>query len=254
MAVREVHLLHDGYLELDMGMLVYMKTPYYGIKYQAALKPLLVVTDSENVIVDTGIAPLPASLSKYVKFSKDTDIQQSLSSYGLSPEDISVVINTHMHMDHCGNNRLFTRARYIVQKSELDYSARPDRFMRGGYVKEFYQDLHFETVDGDETIMNDVRVLFTPGHTPGHQSVIVTVGDRKIVYTGDAAPLLENIEKRDITGIIYDPTKELESIDRLRAEGGEVIASHDLLQMRFDASAGEIHTDKTGGDHAPHQN
>ncbi len=51
MPVKEVHLLEDGYLELDMGMLVYMKTPYYGIKYMAALKPLLVRTDNENIIV-----------------------------------------------------------------------------------------------------------------------------------------------------------------------------------------------------------
>lgn len=234
MAVKEVHLLHDGYLELDMGMLVYMKTQYYGIKYQAALKPLLIITDSENMLVDTGIAPLPPSLAKYVKFTKDIDIVQSLSSYGLSTDDISVVVNTHMHMDHCGNNRLFTRANYVVQKAELDYSKNPDRFMRGGYVREFYEDLQFETVDGRNEITNGVTVMDTPGHTPGHQSVIVQAGGRKIVYTGDAAPLLENLERRDITGIIYDPKKELESIDRLRAEGGEVIASHDLLQMKFD--------------------
>ncbi len=234
MAVREVHLLHDGYLELDMGMLVYMKTPYYGIKYQAALKPMLVITDSENMLVDSGIAPLPPSLARHVRFSKDTDILQSLASYGLKPEDISVVVNTHMHMDHCGNNRLFTKARLIVQAAELAYSRNPDRFMRGGYVKEFYRDLEFETVDGTALLTNGVRVMDTPGHTPGHQSVVIQCGERKVVYTGDAAPLLENIEKRDITGIIYDPKKELESIDRLRAEGGEVIASHDLLQMKFD--------------------
>lgn len=234
MAVREVHLLHDGYLELDMGMLVYMKTQYYGIKYQAALKPLLVVTESEKLLIDSGIAPLPPSLSKYVRYSKDVDILESLSSQGVTADDISVVVNTHMHLDHCGNNRLFRKARYIVQRDELAYSGNPDRFMRGGYVKEFYQDLSFDTVDGRETITNGVTVMDTPGHTPGHQSVIIQAGGRKIVYTGDAAPLLENIERRDITGIIYDPRKELESIDRLRAEGGEIIASHDLLQMSFD--------------------
>lgn len=234
MAVREIHLLHDGYLELDMGMLVYMKTPYYGIKYQAALKPLLVTTDSERMLIDTGIAQLPQSLSKYVKFSKDTDIVQELSHHGVSPDDITVVVNTHMHMDHCGNNRLFRKARYIVQRDELSYSSNPDRFMRGGYVKEFYEGLAFETVDGDSLITNGLRVIATPGHTPGHQSAVLEAGGRKIVYTGDVAPLLENLEKRDITGIIYDPKKELESIDRLRSEGGEFIASHDLLQMRFD--------------------
>ena len=234
MAVREIHLLHDGYLELDMGMLVYMKAQYYGIKYQAALKPLLVITDSERMLIDTGIAQLPLSLSKYVKFSKESDIVQSMSHYGVAPDEITVVVNTHMHMDHCGNNRLFRKARYIVQSDELSYSRNPDRFMRGGYVKEFYEDLLFDTVDGDSIITNGFRVIATPGHTPGHQSAVLEAGNRKIVYTGDVAPLLENIQKRDITGIIYDPKKELESIDRLRSEGGEFIASHDLLQMKFD--------------------
>ncbi len=234
MAVREIHLLHDGYMELDMGMLVYMKTSYYGIKYQAALKSLLIVTDSEKMLVDTGIAPLPPSLARFVKYRKDTDLMGSLSAHGVSPDDISVVINTHMHMDHCGNNSHFRKARYIVQRDELSYSKNPDRFMRGGYVREFYEHLNFDTVDGRQLITNGVTVMDTPGHTPGHQSVIVQAGDRKFVYTGDAAPLLENIEKRDITGIIYDPKKELDSIDRIRTEGGEFIASHDLLQMKLD--------------------
>lgn len=238
MAVKEVHLLHDGYLELDMGMLVYMKTPYYGIKYQAALKPLLVVTENENILVDTGIAPLPPSLAKYVKFTKDADIVQSLAAFGLAPDDITIVVNTHLHMDHCGNNRLFHRARYFVQKDELDYSANPDRFMRGGYVRDFYSGLPFETVEGRNTLTNGIELMDTPGHTPGHQSVIIQAGETKVVYTGDAAPLLENLEKRDITGIIYDPVSELQSIDRLRAEGGSVIASHDLLQMNFDLTVG----------------
>ena len=107
MPVKEVHLLEDGYLELDMGMLVYMKTPYYGIKYMAALKPLLVRTDNENIIVDTGIAPLPDSLAKHVRYTKQMDIVGSLSEFGLTPDDITIVVNTHLHMDHCGNNRLF---------------------------------------------------------------------------------------------------------------------------------------------------
>lgn len=233
MAVRELHLLHDGYLELDMGMLVYMKTRYYGIKYQAALKPLLIVTDSERILLDTGIAPLPPSLARIVRFRKDVTIFEELNRLSLSPQDIDVVINTHLHMDHCGNNSAFSRARFIVQARELEYARNPDRFMRGGYVSSFFtQD--FDTVDGETEVTSGVRLIETPGHTPGHQSVIINAGGRQFIYTGDAAPLLENIERRDITGIIYSPVQELQSIDRLRSLGGEYIASHDLLQMRLD--------------------
>jgi N-acyl homoserine lactone hydrolase len=234
MAVRELHLLHDGYLELDMGMLVYMKTRYYGIKYEAALKPLLIITDTEKILVDSGIAPLPPSLARIVRYRKESTLLDELKNLGLSAEDIDIVINTHLHMDHCGNNRLFPKARYIVQRAELEYARNPDRFMRGGYVSSFFENLDFETVEGDADITSGIRVIETPGHTPGHQSLLIQGGGRKIVYTGDAAPLLENLERRDITGIIYDPKKELESIDKLRSLGAEYIASHDLLQMRFD--------------------
>ncbi|MBX8636979.1 MAG: N-acyl homoserine lactonase family protein [Thermoplasmata archaeon] len=234
MPVKEVHLLEDGYLELDMGMLVYMKTPYYGIKYMAALKPLLVRTDNENIIVDTGIAPLPDSLAKHVRYTKQMDIVGSLSEFGLTPDDITIVVNTHLHMDHCGNNRLFRKARYFVQKQELHYANNPDRWMRGGYVREFFNELQFELVDGDSNIASGLNVIETPGHTPGHQSVVIEAGGKRIVYMGDACPLMENLERRDVTGIMYDPKSELASIDRLRAIGGDYIASHDLLQMKYD--------------------
>jgi glyoxylase-like metal-dependent hydrolase (beta-lactamase superfamily II) len=234
MSVKEVHLLEDGFLELDMGMLVYMKTPYYGVKYMAALKPLLIKTESENIIVDTGIAPLPESLAKHVRFTKQKDIVKSLSDYGLIPDDISVVINTHLHMDHCGNNRLFRKARHYVQRREIDYAVNPDRWMRGGYVKDFFHGLHFEQLDGDGDITSGVSVIETPGHTPGHQSVVINAGEKQIIYMGDACPLMENLERRDVTGIMYDPKSELSSIDRLRAMIGDHIASHDLLQMKYD--------------------
>ncbi len=234
MAVKEVHLLQDGYLELDMGMLVYMKTPYYGVKYMAALKPLLVRTDSENVVIDTGISPLPESLAKHVRYTKKRDIVGSLSEFGLVPDDISIVINTHLHMDHCGNNRLFRKARHYVQRQELSYAGNPDRWMRGGYVRDFFDGLEFEQTDGDCDITSGISVIETPGHTPGHQSVVIQAGGKQIVYMGDACPLMENLERRDVTGIMYDPKSELASIDRLRSVGGDYIASHDLLQMKYD--------------------
>ncbi len=234
MSVKEVHLLQDGYLELDMGMLVYMKTPYYGIKYMAALKPLLVITDDENIVVDTGIAALPESLAKHVRYTKKRDITESLSDFGLVPDDITIVVNTHLHMDHCGNNRLFRNARQYVQRTEMEYARNPDRWMRGGYVKEFFQKSQFELMEGDGSITSGLRVIETPGHTPGHQSVIIEAGSKRIVYMGDACPLLENLERRDVTGIMYDPKSELASIDRLRSVGGDYIASHDLLQMKYD--------------------
>jgi glyoxylase-like metal-dependent hydrolase (beta-lactamase superfamily II) len=86
---------------------------------------------------------------------------------------------------------------------------------------------------GRYTIEDGVEIVPTPGHTIGHQSVVVKWKDRNIVYAGDAAPLPENIEKRNITGMIYSAAKGLESIDRLRRiENSVFIYSHDNDQMK----------------------
>jgi glyoxylase-like metal-dependent hydrolase (beta-lactamase superfamily II) len=237
MSIKSVKLLADGYFELDMGMLVYAKTPYYGKKYMAALKPLLVQTDSDNILIDTGIGDLPEELSKYYKPQRPETLEQTLSKQGLSPKDISLVINTHLHVDHCGNNQLFKNAKFIVQEAELTYAQNPDRFMKGGYFPQFFEGLNFKTVAGDAEIIPGVSVILTSGHTPGHQAVVVDATDsvlgKRFIYCGDESPLEENLKKRNITGILYNQSKSLEALDRLRDMDAEFIYSHDREQLKI---------------------
>ena len=238
MTIKSIKLLFDGYFELDMGMLVYAKTPYYGVKYKAALKPLLVQTDSDNILIDTGIGDLPNEVKKYYKPERNQTLEQSLAAEGLAPEDISMVINTHLHVDHCGNNQLFKKAKFIVQEAELEYSKNPHRFQKGGYIQELFSGLNYSTVSGDCDITECISVLYTAGHTPGHQSVLVDAREvpklgKRYIYCGDEAPLNENLQKRNITGILYDQVRSLEAIDRLRAIEGEYIYSHDNTQLKI---------------------
>ena len=65
MVVKSLKLLSDGYFELDMGMLVYAKTTYYGIKYMAELKPLLVQTERDNILIDTGLCDLHVDFQRF---------------------------------------------------------------------------------------------------------------------------------------------------------------------------------------------
>lgn len=237
MSVQNLKLLFDGYFELDMGMLVYAKKQYYGQKYMAALKPLLIQTDSDNILVDTGIGELPEKYRIFYITDRQVTLQQSLADEGLSPDDISMVINTHLHVDHCGNNRLFRNAKFIVQESELNYAYNPDRFQKGGYIEELFKDLDFTTVNGDSEIVSGVTVLLTSGHTPGHQCIVIDATQSNLgktfVYCGDEAPLEENLRKRNITGILYSQVKSLEAIDRLRGIEAEYIYSHDRTQMEI---------------------
>lgn len=233
MAVVDVKLLTDGYFTLDKSFLVFGK--YQGIKYKAALKPLLVRTEKENIIVDTGVGTLPSSYQKFhdVIRNREEELIYSLKKNGLRPEDITMVVNTHLHFDHCGNNRLFKNSKFLVQTDEIRYAYFPDRFMRVSYLRPFFDiEGDYLPVHGRYEIEHGVEVLPTPGHTIGHQSLVVNWKGRNIVYAGDAAPLPENIEKRNITGMIYNSAEGLESIDELRRiTDAFYIYSHDNQQL-----------------------
>jgi len=188
----ELRLLSDGSFTLDKSLIVYMK--YMGELYEAALKPLLIITDKEKVLVDTGIGDLPESHRKFFPVKRKTDetLKAQLMKHGLKPDDVDIVINTHLHFDHCGNNRLFKKARFLVQKDELQYAFEPERFQQAAYVREFFdvEGLNYETVRGNSRVCEGVTVMRTPGHSIGHQSVVVEGDDGKnYVDCGDAAPI-----------------------------------------------------------------
>ena len=233
MTVLDVKLLSDGYFTLDKSFLVFGK--YQGIKYRAALKPLLVRTEKETILVDTGVGSLPPKYQKFhdVTRSMEEELGYSLQMAGLRPKDVTMVVNTHLHFDHCGNNRMFENSKFLVQTDEIRYAYYPDRFMRVSYLRDFFDvEGDYLPVRGKYEIEDGVQVLPTPGHTIGHQSLIVKWKNRNLVYAGDAAPLPENIEKRNITGMIYDTAQGLESIDILRRITNPVyIYSHDNEQL-----------------------
>lgn len=228
-----VTLLLEGFFTLDLGFLVYGKAPYYGKKYQAALKPLLIRTESDVILVDSGMGELPESYRKHYEIDRRQTLTEALHREGINREDVSLIINTHLHMDHAGNNRLFPNAKTYVQKDELEYAYNPHRFMQAAYIEEFFDGLDFITIRGNYGISDAVEIISTPGHTPGHQSVVV-YGDRTdYIYCGDIAPLRENLEKRNIVGVLFNPVEALESLDLLRSLKGVHIFPHDNEQLQL---------------------
>jgi N-acyl homoserine lactone hydrolase len=232
----ELFLLSNGFFTLDKSLVVYMK--YMGQPYDAALKPLLILTDNdEKVLVDTGVGELTDAQKKFfpVRRKEDQTLTAQLLKHSLKPEDIDFVINTHLHFDHCGNNRLFANARFIVQHAELKFAYEPERFQQAAYNRALFdvEGLNYERVNGKSQVCQGVSVLPTSGHSVGHQSVVIEGdGNKKYVYCGDAAPIRENLERRNIPGILYDAHEALEAIDRLRKiENPVYIFSHDNEQL-----------------------
>ena len=111
-------------------------------------------------------------------------IEQGLSDAGLKPEDIDTVILTHLHADHVELAGQFANAKFVVQKSELDFALNPHPATAAFFNKELFNGLDFQIVDGDEEIIDGVRVLLTPGHTAGGQSVAVETNSGTAVITG----------------------------------------------------------------------
>ncbi|UCD92105.1 MAG: N-acyl homoserine lactonase family protein [Methanobacteriota archaeon] len=232
MSVKEVKLLSDGYFNIDMGLLVYGKTKYYGKVYKAALKPLLIVCNDEYILVDTGIGILPERVRKFYTLDKSKDLATSLRESGFSVDDISVVISTHLHLDHVGNNALFKNAKFFAQREEIEYSKKPHRFQKQAYLKEYLDRVDYKPISGKKEIVEGVWTIPTPGHTPGHQSILVK-GKETYVYCGDVCPLKENYEMRNIVGVLHNPVNALESIDKLKKLGGHPVFSHDNEQMKL---------------------
>jgi len=103
---------------------------------------------------------------------------------GLSPDDIDIVIYTHLHLDHIGNAELFKNARNIVQKAELDFAFNPAPFFTGLYPTDTIKDINFEIIEGEKEIMEGVMVVPSPGHTPGCQSVLIDTKMCKLAIPG----------------------------------------------------------------------
>jgi glyoxylase-like metal-dependent hydrolase (beta-lactamase superfamily II) len=229
----KLFLLSDGCFILDKSFLVYTK--YQGRIYEAALKPLLIITGKENILVDTGIGQLPEKYEKFhrVKRGRDQTLKAQLEKHDLTPRDISIVVNTHLHFDHCGNNHLFPKAKFYVQTKELRYAHAPDRFQKAAYIRDFFDiNIEYTPIQGKYRVTNNVILVPTPGHSPGHQSVLIEMEGKSYVYCGDAAPLRENLEQRNIPGVLYRADEALKSIDVLRAIKNAVyIYSHDNEQL-----------------------
>jgi len=231
----ELHLLSDGYFTLDKSLLVYTK--YQGQIYEAALKPLLIITGKEKILVETGIGELPETYRKFhtIKRKPDQALRAQLQKRGTKPEDITLVINTHLHFDHCGNNALFSNAKFYVQAEELRYAYAPDRFQKAAYLKKsFDANLDYVPVRGKHRLTDNIVLVPTPGHSIGHQSVLIKGERKNFVYCGDAAPLRENLEKRNIPGVLYRADQALKSIDKLRSiKNAAYIYSHDNEQLQI---------------------
>lgn len=146
-----------------------------------------------RILVDTGRSSLVASFSQ-TQLEPIQSLEDGLSKFGLEPADIELIILTHLHYDHVELAYKYPRAKFIVQKAELDFALNPRGVTAGVvYKRELFERLNFEVIEGDSEIISGVEVLLTPGHTPGGQSVAINTKEGLAVITGFCC-IRENLE------------------------------------------------------------
>ena len=144
----------------------------------------MVLSDSGVLLFDTGLGPRHDELVATYQPTR-YDLALLLSEQGVTARDVDVIVNCHLHFDHCGGNHLFPHARIVVQRTELE-----DARTTSGYTVREWFDLEgaqFEIVDGKHPIWPEARVVPTPGHTMGHQSLVLTTPDGAVILAGQAA-------------------------------------------------------------------
>ncbi len=133
------------------------------------------------ILVDTGVGGPQKVLTDWR--AVNVSVADTLEEIGLAPVDVKLVINSHLHFDHCGQNAVFKHAPFYVQRTELERARVESAFLTDWFD---FAGARFELLDGDAEVVAGVRVIATPGHTSGHQSILVQ-GDGEEVLIGDAA-------------------------------------------------------------------
>lgn len=159
---------------------------------------------------------------------------EALSQRGLRPEDIDILILTHLHFDHSVNARFFTSARVLVSQAEYDFATWAVRQKPYGdpYVIDDPEGLlgrlKTETLDREISLAHDLRLLFTPGHTPGSMSVIAETATGRVAIASDAAKSISELITRQVfPSAVCDQEQAGRSIDRLLAAADIIIPGHD---------------------------
>jgi glyoxylase-like metal-dependent hydrolase (beta-lactamase superfamily II) len=194
------------------------------------LNSLLVRTGDRNILIETGIGnKLSERMIRF--YGQPAELLDNMSAGGISPDDIDLVINTHLHFDHCGwntirtNDRIvptFPKAKYYVQEGEWQHACRQFERDRISYITDNYDPLintgQMELLRGDREIVPGISVRVFRGHTAHMQAVIIAGGGRKACYISDLIPTRAHI---DLTwGMSFDlfPIDTIESKKKYYAE------------------------------------
>ncbi|WP_183563458.1 N-acyl homoserine lactonase family protein [Mucilaginibacter sp. SP1R1] len=201
---------------------------------------LLDTTDG-LILIDTGLDEVflnnpnyydgtPMEGLLYLYMNEEHRIPHLLKSAGYRPEDVKLVISTHFHCDHSGGHKYFKHTPVLVQKNELPMLDNEDYSPAECRIK----DLNYQVIDGDYQLCDNIRLIYTPGHSPGHQSILINTADTGYILLCIDVALTEGIFKHQVPYFAVDPETAAVSLSKVQAIAEQykatVFYGHDARQ------------------------
>jgi glyoxylase-like metal-dependent hydrolase (beta-lactamase superfamily II) len=249
----EFHVIVAGHVLLDGGaMFGVIPRPLWEKKMAPdarnrvtlSMNCLLIRANGKRILVETGAGDKLSPKLRDIYGLDEPKLIDGLRNHGLGPQDIDIVVNTHLHFDHCGGNTrmdgdklvpTFPNARYLVQPGELDHALNPNERDRASYFRENYAPLGeaglLSPLDGDQTVEPGVDVVRVPGHTADMQCVKLTGGGQTAFFFSDLVPTTAHHPLPWIMGYDLFPMTTLENkkqwIPTVIREGWLALFPHD---------------------------
>jgi len=242
----KMHFLAGGRLRIRKS--IYLPTADRSETFELPVTSVLLRHAQGNLLFDTGCHPDIAtdaqsrwgSLTKLMTpvMTKDDNVIVGLAAVGLGPDDIDVVICSHLHVDHCGCNVFFKRATLIVHARELAAARAPDGVAMGYLPIEWDHPLPTDAIEGECDVFGDGRIVLLPlpGHTPGTLGALVELErSGAFLLASDTVSVRETLDEGIVPRNTWNAAalvKSLAEIRRIAARGATVICGHDPRQWQ----------------------
>lgn len=227
-----VTAINLGNITLDKSAMTYMSG--VGTMVTVPVWGAAVEGNGLKILVDTGIGQPEKYNFPYhpVWQGKDETLEAALAELGWGLNDIDIVINSHLHYDHSENNPLLPNARFFVSLREWEYAKNPistQKWLYGhNWDREPLSVMNYVLIDYDLfDVVPGIKTIETPGHSAGHQSILVQTSEGLLCIAGDAACFMENFTRPTPPGGLTSVEQALSSIEKMRRYGDRIFMNHD---------------------------
>ncbi|HYG75613.1 MAG TPA: MBL fold metallo-hydrolase [Planctomycetota bacterium] len=254
----EIHLLTDGTFKLDGGAMFGIVPKQLWTRERPAdernrmllaCNCPLIRTGKHNILIDCGLGRKWNEKQRDIyAIDERPRLIEELAAIGLKPSDITILIHTHLHLDHAGWNTqlnakgeaepVFVNARHVVERRELDVARKPNEIQRGTYLQENIApidvDTGWDTFEETREVVPGITLFRTGGHTAGHCAVRIESGGQRALFIGEMMPTTAH---RHLPWIMAYDLFPLETLEMKRRLFKECAAANTLVLLNHDPTA-----------------